>query len=185
MVMEFIKYASLVSFPIFGLIFLLILSGTKNYSLKESTISQAIFSLSEYKYKQVFKVNFIIKGILDFCFALFVLNAFNVPKTSIFYWISLISSILFGSIAYFTEDKNRENHLFVTYTSGVFWFINTIYFSFLTSNCVFTTSTIILAIVLLAVSFYVQKTSKINAIIQSIIVFFMCLWVFFFVELFL
>lgn len=183
--LEFFKYASIISFPIFGLIFLFILRSTKNYNIEKSTISQSIFNLSDYKHKQIFKINFLIKGVLDLCFVLFVLNFFKIPATNILYWISLISSILFGSLIHFTEDKNRKNHLVVTYTSGVFWFLNTIYFAFLTSNHVFTFSTIILAIILLAISFYVQKTNKINAKVQSIIVFFMWLWVLFFVMLFL
>lgn len=177
--LEVLKYGSIISIPLFGIILIFLLKDTDGYTLKNQTISRAILFLSKSKNKTIFRLNFLIKGLLDLGFAIFVINRLNIqiiPASLI-----LLSALIFSSLGYFTEAKSHSKHELATYTSGLFWLVG--YFLIVQNihDLLFTKATALIfsGVTLLTFGSMLQKRT--NAFIQIICGSAMYLWMLYFI----
>lgn len=161
------KYSSLISVPLFGIVALVLIRQTKNYSFRTHTISQSVKFLTKSAHNLVFRLNFIIKGILDLFFCLYILNFFNISLYSPISLILILSAVLFVSLGYFIESKNTTLHLIIVYTSGILWAVGQILLSYRVGNnsfALFSTIAISLALIIGLASLFLKRT---NAYIQA------------------
>lgn len=107
--------------PLFGLIAFFLITRTRGYSARAYTISQSIKFLSKPHHTVLFRVNFLLKALLDLGFALYLLHFFSIPFISLISLLLIGSAILFGSLAYFIEGKHSRSHLSIVYISGLLW----------------------------------------------------------------
>lgn len=168
MIPEFFKYNTLISIPLFGIVALLLVRKTPEYSLRTHTISKTIHFLNHPTQIIIFRLNFIVKALLDFCFALYVIRHFNIPFTSLTSMALISSAFLFGTLAYFVEGKHTISHNVITYTSGVLLMIGQISLAELIGDNIFSYITIVLvsAPIILAFAFLFAK--KTNVFVQAL-----------------
>lgn len=165
---EIFKYNSLISIPLFAIVVLALVRKTTDYFFRNHTISKSIHFLNNPLQNAVFRLNFIIKALLDFGFALFIINHFKVSFGSFMSLTLILSAFFFGTLAYFVEGKYSTSHKIVTYTGGVLWVIGQFAVVRLIGDSGFTIfSTIFLSIpILLAFGYLFAK--KTNVVVQAI-----------------
>ncbi|KKP32433.1 MAG: hypothetical protein UR23_C0060G0003 [Candidatus Roizmanbacteria bacterium GW2011_GWA2_32_13] len=125
--------------------------------------------------------NFILKSLLDFGFALYVINRFNIPYYSLLGFSLILSFIFFGFLAYFIEDKYSVIHKIFTYSSGVFWAVSQILLAQLTKDLVFITFTNVLTFIVLFLTLGFLFVKKTNVIVQAVCMFLLYSWIVIFV----
>lgn len=101
----------------------------------------------------IFRLNFIIKALLDFSFTLYILNNFKIPLKSPITLSLTLSAFLFGTLAYFVEGKYKILHRVIIYTSGLLWGIGHIYLIWLIGNATFGLFTTIMVFVPIILGF--------------------------------
>src|SRR3989339_2008663 len=165
---EIFKYNSLISVALFSIISLSLIKRTKDFSFFKHTISKSILFLKHPIHTLIFRLNFLIKALLDLGFAWYISDYFKVsPLSPIFISISL-SALLFGSLSYYIEGRYSTIHKIITYSSGIFWSIGMFYIGQLTGNNFFIhlTNIAILAPLILTFSYlFVKKT---NIFVQAL-----------------
>lgn len=175
--MNWLKYGSIISVPLFSVIALSLIKVTKGYSFTRSTISRSILHLENSRTRLVFRLNFVVKSLLDFGFALYALNFFNIKTNSFWFWPWITSALLFGSLAYFVEGTHHRNHKIITYTSGALWILGTIYFAFFVGDFYFKLGTIIVMALVSILTFGASCLKKTNVVLQAMCVILMYGWV--------
>src|SRR3989344_8989876 len=123
---DFFKFNSLISVPLFAIIYLLLIKKIPELSFHKYTVSKSINFLNNPLQTIIFRLNFIVKALLDFGFALFLIQYFSISFGSLISLTLIFSAILFGSLAYFTEGKYTVIHHLTIYSSGVLWAIGQI-----------------------------------------------------------
>ncbi len=182
---EFFKFGSLISVPLFALIALFLIRQTKNYSLHTHTISQSIKFLTKPSHSLLFRLNFLIKALLDLSFSLYVLYHFNISFTSPSALLLITSSILLGSLAYFIEGKHTKLHIGLVYTSGFLWAVGQILVVLLIGNTFFSLFTIIAILTPVIIGFVFLFLKKTNAFVQAGCVIIWYMWILIFVAQYL
>ena len=180
-VQEIFRYSSLVSVPLFSVVALFILKNVQEYSFNKHTISKSILFLNHPTKIVIFRVNFLIKAILDLSFALFVINHFEIPIWS-FTSLMLISyAVLFGTLAYFVVGKHSISHKIITYMSGVLWMLGELSVVRLIGDGVFTIISLVLLSIPIILAFGYLFAKKTNVIVQAICMFIWYIWLLIFV----
>jgi hypothetical protein len=174
--MEFFKYNSLISTPLFTVILLLLIRKKPDFSFTKQTVSKAIFFLNRPLDKIIFRFNFLLKSLLDLGFALYLINYFQVLLISPLALPLLLSVIFFGSLAFFIEGKFPLIHKINTYCSGILWIIAQIHLSYLTQNFGFIYFTWILSSTILILTLIFMINKKTNILVQASCIFLLYFW---------
>ena len=175
------KYGSLVSIPLFSIIALSLIRGASHFSFRKHTVSKSVNYLKHPIHMIVFRMNFIIKALLDFGFILYVLNHFKISLASPFIWSLIVSALLFGSLAYFIEGKHTVLHQIIIYSSGVLWAVGQLYIARLTGDGFFIQLTNIMVIVPIIIAFGFMFANKTNVFVQALCMSIWYIWLLIFV----
>lgn len=173
---EIFKYCSLISLPLFISVALLLIKKTSNFSISESTISKSVRNLDKPVHKIVFKLNFIIKAILDLGFSWYIIIKLRQPLFSSLTFFLILYVLFFGLLAFYTEENNSPIHRVLVYGLGVFWMISQTLLAFLTQNLLFIIFTNIQVLTIVLLAFGALFSKKTNVFIQIICVLIMYLW---------
>lgn len=174
---ELFKYASVFSVPFFALVALLLFRLADTYSPTKHTISQTIIYLKNPLAILVFRLNFVVKALLDYCFDLYLLSHFKVSYFSLTGTLLFLSALFFGSLAYFTEASHSRIHRQLVYTSGALWALGQLLLSRLVGNNWFLIFSIIILPIPVIVGLSLQFTKKVNAFMQTACVLLWYAWV--------
>jgi hypothetical protein len=178
---DIFKYNSIISVPLFTIIALLLIRKAPEFSFSKSTVSKSIFHLTKRTHRIIFRLNFLLKSFLDFGFAIYLINRFDISSIS-FLGLSLILSIVFfGFLAYFVMGKHTVLHKFFVYSGGVFWAISQILLAQLTNDYIFIIFTNVLTLIVLFLTFGSLFVKKTNVIVQAVCMFLLYSWLLIFV----
>ncbi len=178
---EIFKYNSLISFPLFAIITFVLVKNSTDYSFHIHTISKSIHFLNNPIQNIIFRLNFISKALLDFGFALFVVNHFKISFDSVIFLTLLLSAFLFSTLAFFVEGKYSTSHNIATYTSGVLWVIGQISVARLVNDPGFTVFSMIFLSVPIILAFGYLFTKKTNVVVQAVCASIWYIWLLVFV----
>lgn len=178
---EIFKYGSLLSVPLFAIIAFALIKQISDYSLHKYSVSQSVRFLNKPSHALLFRINFIMKGLLDLCFTFYVLSFFTIPFSSPIAILLIVSALLFGSLAYFIEGKYTLSHLFIVYTSGLLWAIGQILLAILIGDTVFILFTIVIITTFMVTGIIFQFLRKVTVWVQVFCVSILYLWIFVFV----
>jgi hypothetical protein len=167
--MEFIKYSSLISTPLFGTIALLIIRQLPEFSFKKHTISKSVYFIKHKTQLLIFRLNFFFKMTLDLFFSYYLINNFKISITSHLFWLIIIPPILFGTLSYFIMgEKYGLIHRILIFSYGILFGLSGVFLAYMTNNKVFLYITISLVIIsnYLILEFFAKR--KINVFVQVI-----------------
>jgi hypothetical protein len=177
MVLEILKYNSVVSIPLFTIIALFLLKKARGFSYSKSTFSKSIIIMKGRAHGILFRLNFILKALLDYGFVFYLIDRLEIPFFSILALSMLLSVTFFGLLFYFTEGRFSFIHHFLVYANGVLWCIAQVFLANLTGNYSFILFTYVLSVVVLSIEFGFLFAKKTNVFVQAI-----C-WVLFYIWL--
>lgn len=178
---EVFKFGTVLSYPIFGLIALILISKTSNYSIKRHTISKSINYLNNPALKLTFRFNFILKALLDLGFSLYTLTFLNFSLISPIGITILLSILFFGSLAYFIEGKYSVIHNVLIYSYMTLWVVGHIGIAFSIGNISFIIFTLIFLLTPLIIGFWSLYNKSTNVLIQALDLIFVYIWLILFV----
>jgi hypothetical protein len=96
-----------------------------------------------------------------------------------------LSSLLFGSLAFFVEGKYASPHTIATYTSGVLWVVGLFAVVKLIDDSVFTFLSILFLFIPIFLAFGYLIAKKTNVIVQASCAIIWYIWLLVFVFLYL
>lgn len=165
---EVFKYFSLISAPLFGAIALSIVKNTPDFSMSKHTISKSVYFIKHPTKMFLFRLNFIIKAVLDLGFILYLANHLKLSLHSPIPTLMILSAILFGSLSYFIMGRYTTVHRIIVFTYGILMGLSGIWLAQMTGNINFVRLTVLLVIIsnFLMISFFLAK--RINVFIQVI-----------------
>lgn len=161
-----LKYFSLISVPLFGIISFVLIRQVSDFSLTEHTISKTIRFLHHPKQLMLFRLNFLLKTILDGGFVWYVSNYFHLPWYAPVVLMMSIAVMLFGALAYITDDAHVTLHYLLVYGAGALWMFSQLLLAYMIGDTWFITATLILAVVPVLVAFGFLVAKKTNALVQ-------------------
>lgn len=182
---EVFKYNTLISIPLFGVIALLLIKRTTEFSFLKSTVSKSILVLRGKTNRIIFRLNFILKALLDFGFIWYLIVKFDIPFNSLLAWFLILSVSLFASLSYFIEGKHSLIHKIVIYSVGIFWALSQIYLSYLIRNVSFIRFSYFASFIPGILAFGFLFTKKTNVIVQAFCVSILYSWLIIFIFLYL
>jgi len=182
---EIFKYNSLISIPLFLIISWLLARELPDFSFSEQTISKSILFFKNPADRIIFKLNFIIKSLLDFGFFLYIVDRYNLTFYSSLTWFFFLSILFFLVLAYFIEGKFSVIHKVLIYGIGVFWTVCEVLLAQMTNVPVFILFTNISTVIVMLLAFGSLFTNKTNVFVQIACVSIMYLWIGIFVYKFL
>ena len=182
---EIFKYNSLISIPLFLFISLQLVKKVPDFSFSKHTISKSILFFKSPADRIIFKLNFIIKSLLDFGFFLYLVNRFELTYYSSLAWFLFLSIMFFLVLAYFIEGKFSVIHKVLIYGIGVFWTVCEILLAQLTNAPVFILFTNLSTVIVLILAFGSLFANKTNVFVQVVCASIMYLWIGIFVFKFL
>jgi len=162
------KFFSLISAPLFGIIALSVVKNTPDFSLSKHTISKSVYFIKHPTKMFIFRLNFIVKAVLDLGFVLFLASRLKLSLYSPIPALMILSAILFGSLSYFIMGRFTTVHRVIVFTYGILMGLAGILLAQMTGNINFVKLTILLVILsnFLMISFFLAK--KINVFVQVI-----------------
>ncbi|MCR4276718.1 MAG: hypothetical protein NUV87_01165 [Candidatus Roizmanbacteria bacterium] len=165
---DIFKFFSLISAPLFGVIALSIVKNTPDFSLSKHTISKSVYFIKHPIKIFMFRLNFIIKAVLDIGFILYLASHLKLSLYSPIPTLMILSAILFGSLSYFIMGKYTTVHRIIVFTYGIMMGLAGIWLAQMTGNINFVRLTVLLVILsnFLMISFFLAK--RINVFIQVI-----------------
>ncbi|MCR4313219.1 MAG: hypothetical protein NUV58_03155 [Candidatus Roizmanbacteria bacterium] len=165
---DIFKFFSLISAPLFGVIALSIVKNTLDFSLSKHTISKSVYFIKHPIKIFMFRLNFIIKAVLDIGFILYLASHLKLSLYSPIPTLMILSAILFGSLSYFIMGKYTTVHRIIVFTYGIMMGLAGIWLAQMTGNINFVRLTVLLVILsnFLMISFFLAK--RINVFIQVI-----------------
>ena len=175
------KYNAILSLPLFAIIAFFLIRQAPTFSLSVQTISKALPFLERSSLRWIFRLNFILKALLDIGFVWYVLSFFEIPYSSPLAWMLPISSVLFGSLAYFTDDAYAVLHKIIIYTYGVLCATSYIYLARITDDRYFVLATYMVGAITSALAFYFLLVRKTNVYVQVVCTTILYIWLLFFV----
>jgi hypothetical protein len=182
---EVFKYSSIISVPFFGFVSYLLIRYEPDYSFFKHTISKSVLFLNHPVKFLVFRLNFIIKALLDLGFAFYVIYRFDISLKSPISWFMILSAFLFGLLAYFIEGKYSFFHSIFTYGSGIFYMIGQILLVQLTHNSPFIFFTNMTVIIVNIFTWGFMLAKKTNVFVQMLCVGILYFWLIIFVSRFM
>jgi len=178
---EIFKYNSIISIPLFSIISLFLIRKAPDFSFRKHTVSMSILLFNRPTQTLIFRLNFVIKGLLDLGFVWFILHYFKISFESPTAWVLILSALLFGSLAYFIEGKYTITHKVIAYSSGVFWAIGQIHLAKLIGDVSFIQLTNIAVVIPLVLAFGFMFVKKTNVFIQVLCMSMWYIWLVLFV----
>lgn len=165
---EFFKYGPIVSIPLFSLVAVLLIRSAVNFSPTKNTVSESVLFLHNSHRITIFRLNFLVKAFLDLCFCLYVITRLRLVASSPAAWAWATSALLFGSLAWVLEGKQSLLHRFIVYTSGVLWALGAITVMLSVNSRIFTSLSLPLILVPLAIALGAQFFKKVNIYVQAV-----------------
>lgn len=165
--------------PLFMAIALLLIKKLPDFSFKKHTISKTVYFLKHPINMFIFRMNFIVKAILDLGFVYYLKFHFKISNPLAF--LLILSVILFGSLSYFIMGKYTISHKIIIYSYIALWSIFQIYFAQLTENIFFLKLTYLLTAIELLLSFGFLFAKKTNVFVQAVCAFLSYSWLVIFV----
>lgn len=178
---DIFEFGTIISIPLFSIIALLLITKTEGFSFSKQTVSKSILFLKNPIHKLIFRINFLIKTMLDLAFVIYAANHFRISIYSLPSLSLILSALLFGSLAYFTEGKFSKMHRIAIYSSNVFWAVGQICLALLTRDTFFIKFTFFMVTIPVFISFGYKFVKKTNAYIQVICMSFWYIWLLVFV----
>jgi hypothetical protein len=181
MVPEIFKYNSVLSIPLFSVVALFLIRRTPNFSFSKHTVSKTVLFLNHSTHALIFRLNFVIKGILDLGFVWYLIRCYNLSFNSPLSWCLTLSAFLFGLLAYFVEGAHTRMHRIVAYSSGVLWAISEVYLALLTDDAFFIQLTAVSVAVVVCLTFGFKFAKKTNVFVQAFCMIVWYMWLILFV----
>ena len=165
---EIFKFFSLISAPLFGFIVLTVVKNTPDFSFSKHTISKSVYFIKHPTKMFIFRLNFIIKAVLDLGFILYLANHLKLSLHSPIPTLMILSAILFGSLSYFIMGKFTTVHRVIVFTYGILMGLSGIWLAQMSGNTNFVRLTVLLVIIsnFLMISFFLSR--RINVFVQVI-----------------
>lgn len=182
---EIFKYNSLISIPLFSVISLLLISKLPDFSFSKHTVSKSILFIKHPVEELIFRLNFLLKSLLDLGFAFYVINYFKISLNSTMAWSFILSAVFFGILSYFVEGKFAVLHKIIIYSSGVLWGFVQIMLAYHVGDYLFIQLTYFATIIPIALAFAFLFAKKLNVFIQIVCMSFWYFWLILFVFKFL
>ena len=178
---EIFKYGTLVSYPLFAVIFLFLIKKTPDFSFEKQTVSKSINYIKNPFSRIMFRLNFALKALLDLCFTFYVLERLKIFIFSPIGIVIILSIFLFGALAGFVEGKHTIIHNFLIYSYMALWAIGQILIAFFIGSISFTIFTVVFLTIPLVIGFWSLYKKTTNALIQALVLFFVYSWLIVFV----
>jgi hypothetical protein len=175
-VLPIFKYGAVISTPLFGLTVLLLLRTVGNFSFTRQTISQTVMFADKPWQRMVFKLNFLVKSILDLLFIYYTLKKLEIPLSSAVGIIWIESIICFGMITVFPVDTHKLKHYIVTYLSGTLFSAGQMAVAWYINNPQFLQFTLASVILNLSLAYGFLLFRKTTVVVQSICIMLMYIW---------
>jgi len=182
---EILKYATVISQPVFAIIALILIKKTPGFSFAKHTISKSILLMEKSSFKYIFSANFLLKSILDLGFLWYILFKFNLVLNSSVGRLLLTSILMFASLAYFVEGKHKVIHRIIIYTLGILWMAVQELLAHMTGSFAFGLFTDFVTFTVAVIAYWGIFTKKENVIIQIICMSLLYSWLLVFVLMFL
>lgn len=178
---EIFKYNSILSIPLFTIIALLLIKKAPEFSFSRSTVSKSILVLRGKTNRVIFRLNFILKALLDFGFIWYLIVKLNISFNSLLTWFLVLSVSLFAFLSYFIEGKHSLMHKILVYSVGVFWALSQIFLSYFTGNISFIRFSYLASLIPGFLAFGFLFARKTNVIVQAVCVIILYSWLTIFV----
>jgi hypothetical protein len=163
---EIFRYNTLISVPLFTLIGMLLVVKLPGFAYSQTTFSRSILFLHSPLKRLVFRVNFIIKALLDLGFVWYVAAALKLSLTSPLTILWTLSAVLFSSLSIFLEGSQTIRHRVMVYGSGLLWVIGQIYLANYLGQADFIKITLLIAVTTMVMTFGSLFFNKTNVLIQ-------------------
>jgi len=162
------KFFSLISALLFGIIALSVVKNTPDFSLSKHTISKSVYFIKHPTKMFIFRLNFIVKAVLDLGFIFYLVSHLKISLYSPIPTLMIISAVLFGSLSYFIMGRYTTVHRIIVFTYGIMMGLSGIWLAQLTGNINFVRLTVLLVILsnFLMIGFFLAK--KINVFVQAV-----------------
>lgn len=175
------RYNTLLSVPAFTVVIFLLLHRTKAFSYSQLTVSKSIHLLQS-KQKNIFRLNFVIKAIIDAGFVWYIAVALGLSVSSPLIILWTVTIVSFGLFAYFTDDRSRRIHEIFVYAWIVLWLLVEIVSSWYLHSVEFTHITFAIVALQAVLAFGAGILKRTNAVIQFTCVFLLYIWLVLFVN---
>ncbi len=147
------KYGGLISVPLFLVILLPILRKSPGFSFKNYTVSKLVLFIKDPIDLLIFRLNFLLKAVLDCGFYIYFLKVYNISFQSFLGIILLTSACFFGLLSYFIEGKYSRLHKALIYSSGTLLAVSQVLISLFFHNTGFTVFTFFVALLTVGIAF--------------------------------
>ncbi|OGY39169.1 MAG: hypothetical protein A2391_00885 [Candidatus Brennerbacteria bacterium RIFOXYB1_FULL_41_13] len=181
---EIFKYGTIISAPLFLGVSLLLIKRLPDFSFSKHTISKSVLFIDNRFLKTIFRLNFVIKALLDFGFVLYLANKLEITNNFIVLPLFL-TPVFFISLSYFIEGKYNFWHRTLAYCSGASWIVGQVLLAFFTKNIIFIIFTIIISAAVSALTLLSILKRKVNIVVQLAYSILLYLWLLVFVFKFL
>lgn len=180
-----LKYIGLLSLPLFATVAFILIRRAPGYVLGRHSISETILFLEKPRYRGVFRMNFIVKALIDSCFLWVLAATIHISFWSPIVWCMAISNILFAALAFVLVGKTRLAHIILIYTVGVLWAVCELLIAYRIGIGWFTLYTWVIAVVPTAIAFWYLFRKKVNVGVQVVCMTMIYSWLVIFVTKFL
>lgn len=134
---DFFRYLPLVSVALFSLVALFLIRRASGFSFAKQTVSMTILNLNDNRDILLFKLNFLVKGMLDLLFAVYLAQRFPRIQGMVPVVCFAIAAVLFCTLVYYVEGKYTFLHRLIVYTAGTFSAVGMFWLTFLLGNSAF------------------------------------------------
>lgn len=178
---EIFKYFSIISMPLFMIIAFLLIKKLPDFSFSKHTISKTALFIKDPFHMFIFRLNFIIKTLLDLGFVWYLIFRLKISFGSSLSWLLILSTLLFSLLAYFLVGRHTFIHRIIIYGYGVLWAIIQILLAQMTGNLTFIFYTNLLSISTLVIAFGYLFAEKTNVFVQAVCIVLLYSWLLIFI----
>jgi hypothetical protein len=182
---DLLKYTGLLSIPLFTCIAFAIIAQAPGHTWKKHSISETILFLQHSKLKVLFRLNFILKALIDSIFLWYIGQAYHVSYGSPIILGSGTAIAFFGLLAFVTVDTQKLLHVFLIYSVGVLMALSEICLAYLTRVQWFIVFTWIITVAPVCIAFWYLYLNKVSVLVQSVCIIMVYSWFVVFVFQFL
>jgi len=182
---EIFKYFSLISLPLFLVIALLLIKKIPDFSFKKHTISKTALFLKIPYHMLIFRVNFILKSILDLGFSWYLIHRLKIAYNSPLFLLLIFCPIIFALLAIYLVGKHTLEHRIIIYGFGVLWSLVQVFLAQMTGNNLFIFLTYFLSLSALIIAFGFLFIKKTNVFVQILCIIIFYVWLILYVFWFL
>lgn len=163
---QIFKYFSLISTPLFGLVSFLIVKSLPDFSFKKHTISKSVYFIKHKTTLSIFRLNFILKMILDLFFSWYLIDRLKILCNAPLFWLLILTPLLFGVLSYFVMGTYTLIHRILIFSYGILFGLSGILLSYQTNSLIFFCLTLLIVLIsnFLIFEFFIKR--KINVFIQ-------------------